>query len=66
MISQIVGDDARAEVIARTETMRASNQGQLEAWVRRPRRVCSRGPKVKNGSRRPTTGSVRFVNHSTD
>jgi SPP1 gp7 family putative phage head morphogenesis protein len=31
-IANIIGDDARAEVIARTETMRASNEGQLEAW----------------------------------
>jgi SPP1 gp7 family putative phage head morphogenesis protein len=31
-IANIVGDDARADVIARTETMRASNEGQLEAW----------------------------------
>lgn len=31
-IADIIGDPARAEVIARTETMRASNEGQLEAW----------------------------------
>jgi len=31
-IADVIGDDARAETIARTETMRASNQGQLEAW----------------------------------
>lgn len=31
-IGDLIGDDARAETIARTETMRASNQGQLEAW----------------------------------
>jgi SPP1 gp7 family putative phage head morphogenesis protein len=31
-IADIIGDDARAEAIARTETMRASNEGQLEAW----------------------------------
>lgn len=28
----IGGDDARAELIARTETMAASNEGQQEAW----------------------------------
>ena len=31
-IEKIVADPARAEVIARTETMRASNLGQQEAW----------------------------------
>jgi SPP1 gp7 family putative phage head morphogenesis protein len=31
-IADIIGDDARAEVIARTEVMRASNAGQIEAW----------------------------------
>lgn len=31
-IEDIIGDPERAEVIARTETMRASNEGQLEAW----------------------------------
>lgn len=31
-ISDLVGDDSRAETIARTETMRASNEGQREAW----------------------------------
>lgn len=31
-IADLIGDDARAETIARTETMRASNEGQLEAW----------------------------------
>ena len=31
-ISELIGDDARAETIARTETMRASNQGQKELW----------------------------------
>jgi SPP1 gp7 family putative phage head morphogenesis protein len=31
-ISDDIGDADRAEVIARTETMRASNQGLLESW----------------------------------
>lgn len=31
-IADIIGDDARAEVIARTETMRASNEGQIQLW----------------------------------
>ena len=31
-ISSILGDDARAEKIARTETIRAANKGQQEAW----------------------------------
>jgi hypothetical protein len=31
-IADIIGDDERAEVIARTETMRASNAGQELAW----------------------------------
>ncbi len=31
-IAAAMGDDARAEMIARTETMRASNEGQQEAW----------------------------------
>lgn len=31
-ISKLVGDDNRAEVIARTETMTASNRGQQELW----------------------------------
>jgi len=31
-ITDVIGNADRAEVIARTETMRASNQGQIEAW----------------------------------
>lgn len=31
-IADLIGDDARAETIARTETMRASNEGQSQAW----------------------------------
>jgi SPP1 gp7 family putative phage head morphogenesis protein len=31
-IEDLLGDESRAETIARTETMLASNQGQLEAW----------------------------------
>lgn len=31
-ISELIGDPERAELIARTETMRASNEGQQEAW----------------------------------
>jgi SPP1 gp7 family putative phage head morphogenesis protein len=31
-IEEVIGDANRAELIARTETMRASNEGQLEAW----------------------------------
>jgi SPP1 gp7 family putative phage head morphogenesis protein len=31
-LEELLGDATRAETIARTETMRASNQGQLEAW----------------------------------
>jgi hypothetical protein len=31
-ITGILDDPERADVIARTETMRAANQGQLEAW----------------------------------
>ena len=31
-IFDLIGDAVRAETIARTEVMRASNQGQLEAW----------------------------------
>jgi len=31
-IGDAIGDDARAETIARTETMRAANAGQREAW----------------------------------
>lgn len=31
-IADEIGDDARAEVIARTETMAAANAGQQEAW----------------------------------
>ena len=32
-IEAILGDDARADKIARTETMRASNEGLLETWA---------------------------------
>lgn len=32
LILQAVGDQARAKLIARTETMRASNEGQQAAW----------------------------------
>jgi len=31
-IAGLLGDDTRAEVIARTETVRAANKGQQEAW----------------------------------
>lgn len=31
-ITDLIGDAERAEVIARTETMRASNEGQQQAW----------------------------------
>lgn len=31
-IENVIGDDARAETIARTETMKASNVGQQQAW----------------------------------
>lgn len=31
-IADTIGDDARAETIARTETMRASNEGVQESW----------------------------------
>ncbi len=31
-IDNLIGDPERADIIARTETMRASNEGQLEAW----------------------------------
>lgn len=31
-IDDVIDDEARAEVIARTETMTASNEGQQEAW----------------------------------
>ncbi len=31
-IEDIIGDEDRAETIARTETMRASNEGQQQAW----------------------------------
>lgn len=31
-ITNLIDDSERADVIARTETMRAANQGQLEAW----------------------------------
>jgi SPP1 gp7 family putative phage head morphogenesis protein len=31
-VTEVIGDAARAEVIARTETMQASNEGQLQAW----------------------------------
>lgn len=31
-IGELLGDDDRAERIARTETMRASNEGLLESW----------------------------------
>jgi hypothetical protein len=31
-IAEVIGDDARAEEIARTETMTASNVGQQDAW----------------------------------
>lgn len=31
-IASLIGDPERAELIARTETMRASNEGQQEAW----------------------------------
>lgn len=31
-IEELIGDKARAETIARTETMRASNRGQTELW----------------------------------
>jgi hypothetical protein len=31
-ITELIGDDVRAETIARTETMAASNGGQREAW----------------------------------
>jgi hypothetical protein len=33
-IAEVIGDDARAEEIARTETMTASNVGQQDAWDR--------------------------------
>lgn len=32
-IADVIGDDARAETIARTETMAAANAGQREAWA---------------------------------
>lgn len=32
-ITDLIGDDVRAETIARTETMAASNGGQREAWA---------------------------------
>lgn len=32
-IEEIIGDRSRAETIARTETMRASNQGQYQLWL---------------------------------
>jgi SPP1 gp7 family putative phage head morphogenesis protein len=31
-IADLIGDDARAEMVARTETMRAANEGQLQLW----------------------------------
>lgn len=31
-IEELIGDEARAQTIARTETMKASNQGQKELW----------------------------------
>lgn len=31
-ISELIGDESRAETIARTETMRASNEGQSQLW----------------------------------
>jgi SPP1 gp7 family putative phage head morphogenesis protein len=31
-ITDLIGDEDRAETIARTEVMRASNEGQLQAW----------------------------------
>ncbi len=31
-ITDLIGDSERADLIARTETMRASNEGQKEAW----------------------------------
>jgi hypothetical protein len=31
-IADLIGDPVRADVIARTETMRASNEGQRQAW----------------------------------
>lgn len=31
-IAELIGDPERAELIARTETMQASNEGQQEAW----------------------------------
>lgn len=31
-IADLIGDDARADVIARTESMRAANEGQSQAW----------------------------------
>jgi SPP1 gp7 family putative phage head morphogenesis protein len=31
-IEVLIGDADRAETIARTETMRAANEGQIEAW----------------------------------
>lgn len=31
-IAELIGNSERAEMIARTETMRASNEGQQEAW----------------------------------
>jgi len=32
LIAEAIGDDDRAELIAHTETMRAANKGQREAW----------------------------------
>lgn len=31
-IAGLIGDETRAEVLARTETMRASNEGQIQLW----------------------------------
>lgn len=31
-IADLIGDDARAEMVARTETMRAANEGQMQLW----------------------------------
>jgi SPP1 gp7 family putative phage head morphogenesis protein len=32
-VTELIGDPNRAELIARTETLRASNEGQQEAWL---------------------------------
>jgi SPP1 gp7 family putative phage head morphogenesis protein len=31
-IADLIGDDERAEMVARTESMRAANEGQMQAW----------------------------------